>query len=103
VQTARDIYNELRHVQKQLESGLSARTPSEPAVAVAAGTWIAVLPFSSTASDADVQALADGLTDDITAGLSRFDYLSVVAAHTARRHASVESDARQLGVALGAQ
>ena len=49
VQTARDIYNELKHVQKQLESAASRRkfeTGSAPSV-VAESLWIAVLPFAT--------------------------------------------------------
>ena len=47
--------------------------------------------------------MADGLTEDVTAGLSRFPYLSVVAAHTARQRAGAGGDARQLGAAMGAR
>ena len=86
VQTARDIYNELRHVQKQLESGASTAGSSraDRRRGVAESLWIAVLPFTTRGSDPDSLALADGLTEDITAGLSRFPSLSVVALQSAR-------------------
>ena len=73
VQTARDIYNELRHVQKQLESGSAAsgQRHRHRAAAVADSLWIAVLPFTTRGADPDGEALAAGLTEDITAGLSR--------------------------------
>ena len=71
--------------------------------ATTSSTWIAVVPLSTTGSDEESRALADGLTEDVTAGLSRFSYLSVVAAHTARQRVAAGSDARQLGAALGAR
>ena len=54
-------------------------------------------------SDEESRALADGLTEDITAGLARFPYLSVVAAHSARQYKGTTADARQIGQALGAR
>ena len=105
VQTARDIYNELRHVQKQLESGLSRRkfdSTSAPAT-VAESLWIAVLPFTTRTSDADSQALADGLTEDVTAGLSLFPSLSVVALQSARSFKDSPLDVRQIAERLNAR
>src|SRR6185503_10939524 len=52
VQTARDIYNELRHVQKQLESGPRPKLHTRPARTAATDSlWLAVLPFTSVATD----------------------------------------------------
>jgi TolB-like protein/Tfp pilus assembly protein PilF len=105
VQTARDIYNELKHVQKQLESGSSRRksdSGSAPA-AVAESLWIAVLPFTTRTSDPDSLTLADGLTEDITAGLSLFPSLSVVALQTARSFKDSPLDARQIAERLNAR
>jgi len=62
VQTARDVYNELRHIRKQLESGASDST-MRAQVPAAAGTWIAVLPFAAPTGDAEAQAIAEGLTE----------------------------------------
>jgi TolB-like protein/Tfp pilus assembly protein PilF len=102
VQTARDIYNELRHVQKQLESGATRRSGDRGAVRVAPETfWIAVLPFA--AGDASAQALADGLTEDITAGLSRFSSLSVLAHHSVRDAAGRGLDAQRVAERLSAR
>jgi TolB-like protein/Tfp pilus assembly protein PilF len=105
VQTARDIYNELRHVQKQLESG-SARAKSDSGsgrVAVAESAWIAVLPFTTRTADPDGQALASGLTEDITSGLALFPSLSVVALHSARSFKDSPLDARQIAERLNAR
>ena len=98
VQSARDVYNELKHVRKQLESTGSRRTVetgSAPS-AVAESLWIAVLPFATRTSDPDSVALAEGLTEDITAGLSVFPSLSVIAPQTARSFKDSPLDARQI-------
>ncbi len=108
VQTARDVYNELRHVQKQLESGQfpgsfdeAARQPP-PSARTVGSPWIAVIPFAA-GTDEESLALADGLTDDITTGIARFPYLSVVAAHSDRQQKGATADAKQIGSALGAR
>ncbi len=79
VQTARDVYNELRHVQKQIESGPVRRPDSGVAARLAESLWIAVLPFTTRGTDSDAVTLAAGLTEDITAGLARFEGLSLIA------------------------
>jgi TolB-like protein len=102
VQTARDIYNELRHVQSQLASGARPRPDGGPGrAAVNDSLWLAVLPFTTRGTDLDAVSLAEGLTEDITAGLARFPYLSVVAEHSARQHKGTTADMRQIGKALG--
>jgi serine/threonine-protein kinase len=104
VQTARDVYNELRHVQKQLESGFR-RTASSGTVAgdAEASLWIAVLPFGARSSDAETEALAAGLTEDITSGLSRFPALSVIAPQSAAAFRNSPLDVRQIAERLGAR
>ena len=49
------------------------------AARAAAGAWIVVRPFKYAGSHPDVAALADGLSEEIITGLSRFSYLRVVA------------------------
>ncbi len=104
VQTARDIYNELRHVQKQLESGTDRSASSAGiAPAVADKLWIAVLPFTVRGADPDAAVLASGLTEDITAGLSRFSSLSVVAPQSTQSFKDSTLDARQIAGRLNAR
>ena len=50
------------------------------------GFWVAVLPFKSGGSKADLAALADGLSADIVTGLSRFSYLKVIARSSTSRY-----------------
>ena len=63
--------------------------------------WIAVLPFKTRAADDELEALAEGLTEDITAGLSLFSHLLVVSATSAARHQG-PLDVRAVGAELGA-
>jgi adenylate cyclase len=64
--------------------------------------WIAVLPFKSS-GDAEMESFADGLGEEITTGLSRFRYLSVVASASAARLKGETGDERALGAKLGAR
>jgi TolB-like protein/tetratricopeptide (TPR) repeat protein len=41
--------------------------------------WIAVLPFKYASATSDLQALAEGFSEEIVAGLSRFSYLRVTS------------------------
>jgi TolB-like protein/tetratricopeptide (TPR) repeat protein len=103
VQTARDIYNELRHVQRQVESAQArALDSSSRRAGVEDSFGVAVLPFVA-AGDALAETLAEGLTEDITAGVSRFPYLSVASAHSVRRVHTSDLDVRRVGHELGAR
>jgi TolB-like protein/predicted ATPase len=51
------------------------------------GFWIAVLPFKYTGADADIATLAEGLSEEIVTGLSRFSYLRVIARSSIAHHA----------------
>jgi TolB-like protein len=67
------------------------------------GFWVAVLPFRGVSGDADLEALADGLTEDVTAGLSRFPYLQVIAHNSAMVYKDRSADIRTVGRELGAR
>jgi non-specific serine/threonine protein kinase len=41
--------------------------------------WVSVVPFTFRGSDSSLETLAEGLTAEITTGLSRFSYLRVIA------------------------
>ena len=66
------------------------------------GLGVAVLPFRG-AGDAEMESFADGLREEITTGLSRFRYLSVVASASAERVKGEAGDERALGAKLGAR
>lgn len=67
------------------------------------GFWIAVLPFKSRGADPELEALADGLSEDIVTGLSRFSYLRVIARSSTLKYANQTYDVRTVGADLGAR
>ena len=67
------------------------------------GFWVAVLPFKYSGTDAGLNALAEGLSEEIVAGLSRFSYLRVIARSATLHYAGKAADARAVGKALGAR
>ncbi|MGH9495578.1 MAG: protein kinase domain-containing protein [Candidatus Sulfotelmatobacter sp.] len=67
------------------------------------GFWVAVLPFRGAGGDADLEALADGLSEDVTTGLARFPYLQVIAHNSAMAYKGLATDIRTVGRELGAR
>ncbi|MGH9578578.1 MAG: hypothetical protein ACRD3R_14155, partial [Terriglobales bacterium] len=65
--------------------------------------WIAVLPFKSPSGDTELEALAEGLTEEVTAGLSSFPYLQVVSHNSAMAYKGRSADIRTVGRELGAR
>ncbi len=113
LQTARDVANEFRDLARQASQTAvviaPARSPARPSASDASGAaradegfWVAVLPFKSS-GDGEMESFADGLGEEITTGLSRFRYLSVVASASAARLKGETGDERALGAKLGAR
>jgi adenylate cyclase len=67
------------------------------------GFWVAVLPFNAASGDAELEALADGLSEDVTTGLARFPYLQVIAHNSAMAYKGRAADIRTVGRELGAR
>jgi TolB-like protein/Tfp pilus assembly protein PilF len=112
VQTARDVSNEFRDLAKQTSQNLATPKTSTTRTVAAAdsggaradeGFWVAVLPFKYTGSDANLMGLADGLTDDILTGLSKFSYLRVIARSSTAPYAKQAVDVRGVARDLGAR
>ncbi|MBM3852654.1 MAG: TIR domain-containing protein [Verrucomicrobia bacterium] len=61
-------------------------------------SWIAVLPFKHRGADADVAALAEGITEGVVTGLSRSSYLRVIANSSTARFAHEAVDIRTAGL-----
>ena len=81
----------------------SLQAPASGATRAEEGFWVAVLPFTYTGADADVTALAEGLTEEIVTGLSRFSYLRVISRSSTRRYADEVVDVRDAGREIGAR
>ena len=66
------------------------------------GFWVAVSPFKYRGPEPGVESLAEGLTAEINAGLSRFSYLRVVAPGASRKTARyvIDGSIRQAGPRL---
>jgi non-specific serine/threonine protein kinase len=67
------------------------------------GFWVAVLPFKYRGANADIETLAEGLSEDILTGLSRFSYLRVIARGSTLRYANQTTDLRIVGKELCAR
>jgi serine/threonine-protein kinase len=107
IQTARDVGNELRDGARPasgapIEGIKPDASSSSGETRVDEGFWIAVLPFKHAGADGDLAGLADGLSEEILTGLSRFSYLRVIAHHSTSRSARyvMEGSLRRAGSAL---
>ncbi|MBP1603645.1 MAG: serine/threonine protein kinase with repeat, partial [Acidobacteria bacterium] len=108
IQTARDVANELRDSPRAASvASASMDLPARASVDAGSGAarqadgfWVAVLPFTHRGADPALEALAEGLAEEIVTGLSRFSYLRVVARSST---AGAAADARRAGTAIGAR
>ncbi len=66
------------------------------------GFWTAVLPFKFS-GDPEIAAFAEGLTEEIIAGLSRFPYLRVIARSSTAHYLAESVVVRKVGNELGAR
>jgi len=112
LQTARDVANEFRDLVRESSRKASGSTPAAPralstadsGVARAAeGYWVAVLPFKYLGSSAELKALAEGLSEEVVTGLSRFSYLRVIARGSTAKYSGESADVRAVGKELGAR
>ena len=110
VQTARDVVNEFRDLARiaprpgSVSTSVSRTMAGSDSAAARAneGFWVAVLPFHAKGADEAVHVLADGLTDEIITGLSRFSYLRVIARGSTAKYSGESGDVRAIGKELGA-
>ncbi len=64
--------------------------------------WIAVLPFQAKTNDPSLVNFADGLTEDITSGLSAFTYFSILSRNATEHVVGNVTDIRELSRQLRA-
>lgn len=65
--------------------------------------FIAVIPFQNLSDDTKHEHLADGIVDEITTGLARIRWLSVIARNSTLAYGGRSVDVRQIGRELGAR
>jgi len=94
--SARDLRSALSGVTAEIEVHSGTARAEE-------GFWIAVLPFEYSGANTDLIALAEGLSEDIVTGLSRFSYLRVIARSSTLRYFHMAVDVRAVGKELGAR
>lgn len=112
-QSARDIRSELRGINtanaedspaSSTTTGSRGATNLDSGAARAdEGFWVAVLPFKYGSGNAELTALAEGITEDIITGLSRFSYLKVISQSSTSRFANASVDFHSAGKELGAR
>ena len=109
--SARDVRDALRGVTASAPSIRTATAPAprpvvegnSGAARAEEGFWVAVLPFKYNGANADLTALAEGLTEEIVTGLFRFSYLRVISLGSTSRYAHGAIDVRSAGKELGAR
>ena len=95
--SARELHSSLRDITSVIAERLGRRRgPNE-------GFWVAVLPFAYAGANAELTALAEGMSEEIVTGLSRFSYLRVIARSSTLRYADQAVDVRAVGKELGAR
>ncbi len=98
-----DVPPEQRSSAPVLDPARSAAQDASGAVRAEEGFWVAVLPFKCSGADAALTSLAEGLSEGIVTGLSRFSYLRVIARSSTSRYANEPVDVRSVGRELGAR
>jgi TolB-like protein len=128
--TVADAISDLKSLQKRIEydselqqtvlrssaeahteiiaAATASKSPSQTAVDSASsrtdeGFWVAVLPFKYPGSNSELATLAEGLSEDVVTGLSRFPFLRVIARGSTSRFADASGDVRAIGKELGAR
>jgi serine/threonine protein kinase/tetratricopeptide (TPR) repeat protein len=76
VQTARDVFNELKWLRRELSAGQVARS-SQGSVSRSRYPLVAVGAFDAHGTGDEAQTLAEGLAEDVSAAMSRFPYIRV--------------------------
>jgi TolB-like protein len=76
-------------------------TAASPALALPDTPSVAVLPFSNLSGDPEQEYFADGMVEDIIAGLSRIKWLFVVARNSSSAYKEKAVDVKRVGRELG--
>ena len=113
LQSARQIHAELLQASLEMENrtvtdaaddrSFTARVEvrSGELVRLPRGPSIAVLPFRNLSDDPNQQYFADGLTEDLIDGLSRYRWFFVIARNSSFAYKSRVADSRQVAQDLG--
>ena len=100
---AADRFASARELHSVLPAVTTVMRSYSDAVRGKEGFWVAVVPFAYGGANADLASLAEGLSEEIVTGLSRFSYLRVIARSSTLRYANQAVDVRAVGKELGAR
>lgn len=100
-----DIVVSLQAGLRERDSQAAQPAPDAPTTSTAAANRpsIAILPFQNMSEDASQEYFANGIVDDLIAGLSRIKWLFVVACNTGHLDCGGGIDIRQLGARYALQ
>ncbi len=76
-------------------------SPTPPTLALPGKPSVAVLPFLNLSGDPEQEYFADGIVEDIVAGLSRIKWLFVVARNSSFTYKGMSVDVKRIGRELG--
>jgi adenylate cyclase len=82
-------------------AALAAPTPRDAPLAPPGRPSIAILPFQNMSGDPEHEYFADGIVEDITTALSRFNFLFVIARNSSFTYKGKAVDIKQVGRELG--
>jgi adenylate cyclase len=96
-QQLKNIAQPVRVYRVSSEQLAAARATAKPALALPDKPSIAVLPFTNLSGDPEQEYFADGMVEDIIAGLSRFRWLFVIARNSSFTYKGKAVDVKQVG------
>jgi TolB-like protein/Flp pilus assembly protein TadD len=76
-------------------------SPVVPLIPIKDKPSLVVLPFVNMSSDSEQEYFADGITEDLTTGLSQLSGLFVISRHSAFVYKNVSKRAEEIGAELG--
>ena len=100
-QRLKNIERPVRAYRMVLGGGDDSRRPERPALPLPDRPSLAVLPFDNLSGDPEQGYFADGMVEDIIAGLSRIKWLFVVARNSSFTYEGRTVDVKRVGRELG--
>lgn len=92
---------EIREGRSNADVVATALVPYAQALALPEKPSVAVLPFQNMSSDPEQEYFADGIVDDIIAGLARIQWLFVISRNSSFVYKNRPTNVRQIGQELG--
>jgi serine/threonine-protein kinase len=100
-QSARDVLVDLNNLKRDSDSGVAKPRGATAPRAKKAIDSVAVLPLATAAGDAEIDYIADGITESLINALSQLPKLKVMARSTVFRYKGRDTDPQAVGRELG--